>query len=62
VIPGFLAQDVGEDFEPRSALFHNPREAETQALKQIELYESWARQGRLRLLYSVIDLEHHLEL
>jgi len=34
VTPEFLAQDVGEDFEPRSALYHNPQEAEAQALKQ----------------------------
>ena len=39
-----------------------PEAAEAHAMSQIELYESWARQGRVRLLHSVRDLEHHLEL
>ena len=39
VTPGFLAADVGEDFEPRSAMYHTPEEAEAQALTQINLYE-----------------------
>jgi membrane dipeptidase len=60
VTPGFLAEDVGEDFEPRSALYHTPEEAEAQALRQIDLYQNWEKQGRVRLLYSVNDLEHHL--
>ncbi len=62
VTPGFLAADVGADFEPRSALYHTAEEAEAQALTQIALYESWAQQGRVRLLRSAADLEHHLEL
>ena len=36
--------------------------AEAHALSQIDLYESWERQGRVRLLKSVPDLEHHLVL
>src|SRR5512135_2268367 len=35
VTAGFLAADVGEDFEPRSALYHTPEQAESQALTQI---------------------------
>ncbi|MBI5029206.1 MAG: membrane dipeptidase [Chloroflexi bacterium] len=62
VTPGFLAADVGADFEPRSALYHTAEQAEAQALSQIDLYESWEKQGRVRLLKSVIDLEHHLQL
>jgi membrane dipeptidase len=62
VTAGFLAEDVGADFEPRSALYHTVGEAEAQALTQIALYERWDRQGRVRLLKSVNDLEHHLEL
>jgi membrane dipeptidase len=62
VTPGFLAADVGADFEPRSALYHTPQEAEAQALTQIALYESWQRQGRVRLLRSVTDLDDHLPL
>ncbi len=62
VTAGFLAADVGADFEPPSALYRTPEEAEAQALKQIILYENWDRQGRARLLKSVNDLEDHLEL
>ncbi len=62
VTAGFLAADVGENFEPRSAIYHTPEEAETQALTQIALYEAWEKQGRVRLLKSVNDLNHHLQL
>ncbi|MFL5800462.1 MAG: membrane dipeptidase [Roseiflexaceae bacterium] len=62
VTAGFLAADVGADFEPRSALYHTPEEAEAQALTQIALYETWDKQGRIRLLKSVNDLDHHLQL
>ncbi|HJQ29976.1 MAG TPA: membrane dipeptidase [Rubrobacter sp.] len=60
VTAGFLSDDVGEDFEPESAIYHTPEEAEAQALTQIELYENWEKQGRLRLLKSVDDLDSHL--
>jgi membrane dipeptidase len=62
VTPGFLAADVGPDFEPRSAIYSTPAEAEAQALLQVALYESWDRQGRVRLLKTVDDLEQHLRL
>src|SRR5262249_39124335 len=62
VTPGFLAADVGENFEPRSALYSTCEEAEAQALTQIALYESWEREGRIRLLKSSTDLDHHLQL
>jgi membrane dipeptidase len=62
VTAGFLAADVGVNFEPRSALYRTPEEAEVQALTQINLYENWDKQGRIRLLKSVNDLEHHLQL
>ncbi len=62
VTAGFLEADVGANFEPRSAIYHSPEEAEAQALKQIALYEQWARQGRIRLLKSVRDLQDHLRL
>jgi membrane dipeptidase len=62
VTAGFLAQDVGKDFKPRSAIYHTPEEAERQALTQIELYENWDKQGCVRLLKSVNDLDHHLKL
>jgi membrane dipeptidase len=62
VTAGFLAADVGANFEPRSALYYTSEEAEAQALTQIALYEAWDKQGRARLLKSVNDLEHHLQL
>lgn len=62
VTAGFLAADVGADFIPQSGLYHTPEQAEAQALAQIDLYERWDRQGRARLLKSVTDLEHHLQL
>lgn len=60
VTPGFLAADVGEDFEPRSAIYHRREEAEAQALAQIALYETWERQGLVRILRTAEDLENHL--
>ena len=62
VTAGFLAKDVGEDFEPSTALYRTPEEAQAQALSQIKLYESWQNQGRVRLIKSAGDLEHHLQL
>jgi membrane dipeptidase len=62
VTAGFLVADVGADFEPRSAIYHTPEQAEAQALTQIALYEDWDKQGRVRLLKSVNDLDHHLQL
>ena len=62
VTGGFLVADVGADFEPRSALYSTPEEAEAHALAQIALYERWQEEGRVRLLKSAADLDHHLEL
>ena len=62
VTAGFLAEDVGADFEPRSAIYRTPEEAEAQALAQIELYKGWEAEGRVRVLGSVGDLDHHLRL
>ena len=56
VTAGFLIQDGGEDFEPKTALYSTPEEAEAQALTQIKLYESWQDQGRVRLIKSASDL------
>ncbi|MGO8948430.1 MAG: dipeptidase, partial [Ktedonobacterales bacterium] len=62
VTAGFLEADVGTNFEPRSAIYRTPEEAEAQALTQIALYEGWDRQGRIRLLKSVRDLDDHMQL
>lgn len=62
VTAGFLAADVGPDFEPRAALYSTPEQAEAQALVQIALYRQWEHEGRVRVLTSVDDLDHHLEL
>jgi membrane dipeptidase len=62
VTAGFLVADVGAEFEPRTALYSTPAEAEAQALAQIALYRRWQSEGRVRLLVSASDLDHHLEL
>ncbi len=62
VTAGFLAENVGEESVPRSAIYRTPEEAEAQALVQIGLYEKWEEQGHARLLKSVADLDHHLRL
>jgi membrane dipeptidase len=62
VTPGFLVEDVGPDFEPKSGLYTTAEEAEAQALSQIDLYDQWERQARVRILRSVSDLNNHLEL
>jgi membrane dipeptidase len=62
VTPGFLVADVGTDFEPRAALYETPQEAEARALAQVSLYEEWAAAGLVRLIRSLADLDHHLEL
>lgn len=60
VTGGFKAEDVGADFQPATAIYHTPEQAEAQALAQLEIYERWVAQGRVRLLGSVSELEHHL--
>ncbi len=45
-----------------TAASRTPEDAEAHALSQIALYESWEKQGRVRLLKSVSDLEHHVQL
>jgi membrane dipeptidase len=45
-----------------TTVYHTPEEAEAQALEQVTLYETWERQGRVRIIKSVADLEHHLAL
>ena len=62
VTPGFLAADVGEAFEPRSALYRTPEEAEANALKQIDLYRDWECRGLVRILASAADMDGHLAL
>jgi membrane dipeptidase len=62
VTAGFLAADVGADFEPRSALYSTPEQAEANALAQVALYRRWERDGRVRVVSSRGDLEHHLDL
>ena len=62
VTPGFLVDDVGHDFEPRSALYRTVEEAQAHALAQIDLYERWEKQEKVRLIRSVADLEDHLRL
>jgi membrane dipeptidase len=42
--------------------YRTPEEAQTQALEQLRVYDDWAARGLVRVLRSVADLEHHLEL
>ena len=60
--PGFLAADVGAHQVPRAALYATPSEAEAHALAQLAVYEAWATAGVVRLIRSLADLDHHLEL
>ncbi len=62
VTPGFKPEDVQGADIPAHAFYRTSEEAQAQALSQIALYESWEAQGRIRLLKSVADLEHHLQL
>ena len=62
VTAGFLAADVGENFQPQAALYRTPAEAEAQALRQIACYEAWQRAGVVRIVRSATDLEDHLAL
>lgn len=40
----------------------SPDQAEASALAHIDLYETWQKRGLVRLVKSVADLEHHLQL
>ncbi len=62
VTPGFLVEDVGANFEPKLAIYYTPEQAEIQAMLQLDLYERWEREGRVRIIRSVDDLENHLPL
>jgi membrane dipeptidase len=62
VTAGFLVADVGENFQPKAALYRTPAEAEAQALRQIACYEAWQRAGVVRIVRSATDLEDHLAL
>jgi membrane dipeptidase len=42
--------------------YRSAEEAHAQALAQLELYESWATRGTIRIIGSRTDLTHHLEL
>ncbi len=49
-----------DQINPRG--YNNPEEAQSQALEQLKVYEDWASRGLVRLIRSVNDLNHHLEL
>jgi membrane dipeptidase len=62
VTPGFRAADVGENFQPQAALYRTPAEAERQALCQVAFYEAWERDGIVRIVRSVADLDDHMKM
>ena len=49
-----------EKINPRG--YSTPLEAEKQGLTQLAVYEDWAVRGLVRIVKSVADLDHHLEL
>ena len=48
--------------EPNPNGYRTPEEAEAQGLAQLAVYEGWESRGRVRIVKSRNDLEHHLEL
>jgi membrane dipeptidase len=62
VTAGFRPDEVKGDSHLAHTIYQTSLEAETQALSQIALYEEWEKQGRVRLLKSTYDIEHHLQL
>jgi membrane dipeptidase len=42
--------------------YDTPEEAQAQGFRQLDVYEAWEKRGRIRMLKSKTDLEHHLEL
>ena len=42
--------------------YDTPEEAQAQGIRQLEVYEAWEKRGRIRILKSKNDLEHHLKL
>lgn len=48
--------------EPNPNGYRTPEEAEAQGLAQLAVYEGWEARGRVRIVKSRNDLEHHLEL
>ncbi len=60
VTAGLQTGDSGSSLVTARA--RTPETAEAHALSQVGLYESWESRGRVRLLKSVVDLEHHLAL
>lgn len=46
----------------RPGVYSTWQEAEENAIEQIRLYERWEQEGRIRLIKSVADLDHHLGL
>ncbi|MGB8648603.1 MAG: membrane dipeptidase [Anaerolineae bacterium] len=62
VTPGFTPDDTRGNPDLAHTIYYTAEQAEAQALRQIALYNTWEAQGRVRLIQSVDDLEHHLQL
>jgi membrane dipeptidase len=54
-------EDATPDMRSRNLCYKTQEEAQSLALAQLELYEAWEARGLLRIVKSVNDLEHHLE-
>ncbi len=62
VTAGFRPEDTRGDPSLAHTIYDTAEQAESQALRQVALYEEWERQGRVRVVKSAPDLEHHLQL
>lgn len=62
IFPGVPAKNASPERAAEPGAYSTPEEAEANGLQQVELYETWERQDRIRLIKSVTDLEDHLKL
>lgn len=62
VFAGVPEAQASPERKTRPGVYSTQQEAEANAIEQIQLYESWEQQGRIRLIKSVADIDHHLEL
>lgn len=60
IFAGTRAEDASPERALRPGVYSTPEEAAANALAQIELYETWEEQGRVRLIKSIADLDDHL--
>lgn len=62
IFAGTRKEDASPERASRPGVYSTPQQAEANALAQIELYETWEKQDRVRLIKSAADLEDHLQM